>query len=59
MLGIDNPGIYLGYLFAILGLLACVLYGIINWNKGAESDSSEIQQDLDWEEKDNQMKSEF
>lgn len=59
MFGIDDPGIYLGYLFAILGTLACVIYGIINWNKGVENDSAEIQQDLDWEESDDKMKSEF
>ena len=59
MLGIEDPGIYLGYLFTILGLIACVVYGIINWNKGMEDDVSEIQKDLDWKEKDEQMKSEI
>uniref|UniRef100_UPI0032169669 symporter small accessory protein n=1 Tax=uncultured Draconibacterium sp. TaxID=1573823 RepID=UPI0032169669 len=54
MLGIDDPGIYLGYLLAILGLLACVVYGMINWNKGRETDIDEIQKDLDWESKEEQ-----
>lgn len=59
MLGIDDPGIYLGYLFAILGLIACVVYGILNWNKGMETSSDEIQKDLDWEQKDEKLKEEI
>jgi hypothetical protein len=59
MLGINDPGIYLGYLLAILGLIACVVYGLINWNKGRETDIEEIQKDLDWENKDEQAKTEI
>lgn len=59
MLGIDDPGIYMGYILAILGLIACVVYGIINWNKGMETDIEEIEKDLEWEEKDEQSKSEL
>lgn len=59
MLGIEDPGIYLGYLFAILGLIACVVYGALNWNKGRETDIEEIQKDLDWESKDEQTKTEI
>lgn len=57
MLGIDDPGIYMGYIFAILGLIACVIYGIMNWNKGKETDIEEIEKDLEWENKDEQSKS--
>jgi hypothetical protein len=59
MLGIDDPGIYMGYIFAILGLIACIVYGVMNWNKGMETDIEEIEKDLDWEEKDEQTKREL
>lgn len=59
MLGIDDPGIYMGYILASLGLIACVVYGILNWNKGMETDIEEIEKDLEWEEKDEQTKSEL
>lgn len=59
MLGIDDPGIYMGYIFAILGLIACVVYGIMNWNKGKETDIEEIQKDLEWESKDEQTKTDI
>jgi hypothetical protein len=56
MLGINDPGIILGYLFSVLGLVACVWYGLRNWNKGMETSTDEIQKDLDWEEKDETLK---
>ena len=59
MMGIDDPGVYLGYFLTILGLIACVVYGIIYWNKGSEQDISEIQKDIEWEEKDEQINSEI
>ena len=59
MLGIDDPGIYMGYILAIISLIACIIYGLMNWNKGLETDIDEIQKDLDWEDKDEQTKSEI
>lgn len=59
MLGIEDPGIYMGYIFAIFGLIACVVYGIMNWNKGKETDIEEIEKDLEWESKDEQSKTEI
>ncbi len=58
MFGIDDPAIYLGYLMAILSLIACIVYGIINWNKGMEDDLTEIEKDLKWEDSDEQLKNE-
>ncbi len=56
MLGIHDPSIYLGYLVAGLSLLACIFYGIKNWNKGQEPDVSELQKDAAWESKDDELK---
>ncbi|MCK3684109.1 symporter small accessory protein [Maribellus sp. YY47] len=58
MLGIHDPGIILGYLFSILGLVACVVYGLLFWNKGVAT-SEEIQEDLEWENKDHQLTEEI
>ena len=58
MLGINDPAIYLGYLMAILSLIACIVYGVINWNKGMEDDLTEIEKDLAWEDKEEQLKNE-
>jgi len=57
MMGIEDPGIYLGYIFAILSLILCVVFGIINWNKGKETDIKKIEKDKEWEDKDDEIKS--
>jgi len=38
MLGISDPYIVLAYLSSIILSAACVIYGLINWNKGGEAD---------------------
>lgn len=50
MFGIDDPSIYLGYLLAIMSLLACVIYGIVNWNKGSDPEPTDLQKDAEWAE---------
>ncbi len=59
MFGINDPAIYLGYLMAILSLIACIVYGVINWNKGMEDNLEEIEKDLGWEDKDEQIQNEI
>ncbi len=49
MLGINDPWILLAYLLSALSALACIAYGIMNWNKGAENESSEIDEEVSWE----------
>jgi hypothetical protein len=36
VLGIPDPQIWIGYGLAIGLALACIAYGLLNWNKGAE-----------------------
>lgn len=36
MLGIDDPWILGGYIFTIGITIICILYGLLNWNKGGE-----------------------
>lgn len=38
VLGIADPWIWGGYLLCILATLLCVVYGILNWNKGGEDE---------------------
>ena len=37
VLGIEDPGIWSAYLLCILSALFCIIYGLINWNKGDEA----------------------
>ncbi|MDD4101871.1 MAG: hypothetical protein PHU80_04475 [Kiritimatiellae bacterium] len=36
MVGINDPWVALAYLLSFVGSVACVMYGVINWNKGDE-----------------------
>lgn len=37
MLGLGDIWVFLAYTLNILVVLVCVIYGIINWNKGGEN----------------------
>ena len=36
MLGIDDPQIWLAYIFCVLSALGCMVYGALNWKGGDE-----------------------
>jgi hypothetical protein len=45
MFGIEDKGVLLAYLLCIASTVLCVVYGIINWNKGGEDVKPE---DVEW-----------
>ncbi|MFH0739005.1 MAG: symporter small accessory protein [Candidatus Omnitrophota bacterium] len=45
VLGIEDPGVWLAYFLCILSAIFCVIYGILQWNKGDEPIRSE---DVKW-----------
>ena len=50
MFGLNDPWILLAYLLCIASTIACIVYGIINWNKGAGNETNEISEEAEWEE---------
>ncbi|MHB8164043.1 MAG: symporter small accessory protein [Methanoregula sp.] len=40
LLGIPDPQIWIGYGLAIGLALACIVYGLLNWNKEGSEDGS-------------------
>ncbi len=56
MLGITDVGIWTAYILCILSAILCVVYGIVNWNKGNEDESGEIEEELKWEEIEHKIK---
>ncbi|MDP3395415.1 MAG: hypothetical protein Q8S57_01925 [Methanoregula sp.] len=40
LFGIPDPQILIGYGLAIVLALACIVYGLLNWNKGGSNDGS-------------------
>ncbi|HPF98933.1 MAG TPA: hypothetical protein PLE77_02620 [Kiritimatiellia bacterium] len=45
LFGIQDPWVWSAYLLCILSTLLCVVYGLINWNKGDEAVKPE---DVQW-----------
>lgn len=37
MLGIPDTGVLLAYVLSVLSAVLCIGYGIMNWNKDADS----------------------
>ena len=37
MLGIEDKGVLAAYLLCIASAIICVVYGLINWNRGDDS----------------------
>ncbi|NJD04432.1 MAG: hypothetical protein FIA99_17985 [Ruminiclostridium sp.] len=52
MLGIPDASIWLAYILCILSAGACIVYGLINWNKGSENEQIHIQEEVKWEDAD-------
>lgn len=49
MLGIESPGVYWAYIGSAVSAIACIVYGLVNWNKGA-IDEAEEKKSMEWKE---------
>jgi len=54
VLGLGDVSIFLAYILCIASALACIIYGIFNWNKGAEKED-EVKKDVEWEKEDEEI----
>ena len=52
MLGFTDGWIALAYILCVLSTLLCVVYGIVNWNRGAKEETVQVSEEMDWEKKD-------
>ena len=55
VLGINDPWIWGAYIGCILATLLCVVYGILNWNKGGEDEEVQVKEEVDWHKKEKKM----
>lgn len=56
MFGLGDFGISLVYVLCILSAVLCICYGIINWNKGAET---EEKVDMEWKKDEAKLEDEI
>jgi hypothetical protein len=55
MLGIPDISIWGAYLLCVLSAVACVVYGLVNWNRGGENESRQIDEESRWQEQEKQV----
>ena len=48
MFGLEDKAIAAAYSLSIFCTIGCVLYGIFNWNRGAEKESQQIDEEAKW-----------
>ena len=58
VLGIDDPWVWGAYILTILSMLLCVVYGALNWNKGAEDEEEQIKEEMEWHKQEKTMEKE-
>lgn len=56
MFGLEDKYVSLAYLLCILSTVLCVVYGLVNWNRGDDSVKPE---DLTWEAKEKKAEEEL
>ena len=55
MLGLEGSGVYIAYILSVLSSLLCIIYGIMNWNKGGIREDTEIKETMEWEKKETKI----
>ncbi|AAB86323.1 MULTISPECIES: symporter small accessory protein [Methanothermobacter] len=55
VLGIPDPWVWGAYILCILITVFCVIYGLVNWNRGGEDEEEQIMEELRWEEEEKRM----
>ena len=55
VLGIPDFWIWSAFLLCIASALACVIYGLVNWNKGSNIEKNQIDEEVRWEEKEKEV----
>jgi hypothetical protein len=55
VLGIPDFWIWSAFLLCIACTLLCVIYGAINWNRGGNDESKQIEEEKQWDEKEKEV----
>ncbi len=53
MLGMGDFAIFAAYALCVLSAIACMVYGVVAWNKGADKDEPEVVNE--WQKTENDM----
>lgn len=59
MLGFKDFWIFLVYILCIASTLLCVVYGVLNWNKGKQEEDDQIKEETEWEKGEEELQKEL
>ncbi len=59
MLGFDDFSVFLAWFLMVLSTLGCLVYGIINWNKGEEVSELEAKEEQQWDAEEEHIQKEL
>lgn len=59
MLGFDDVYVFLAWLLMILSSIGCVVYGVMNWNKGGEVSELEAKEEAAWDDEEQHIEDEL
>lgn len=48
MLGLKDFWVSLGFILMVISAILCLVYGVINWNKGGEVKGFEKKEEAQW-----------
>lgn len=54
MLGLEGIAVPLGFILTILSAILCIIYGLLNWNKGYVTEE-ELAQEKVWKEEEEKV----
>lgn len=55
LLGIPDFWIWLVYILCIFSSALCVVYGLLNWNKGKDAENGSSAENQDWAKKEKEI----
>lgn len=56
MLGLEGIAVPLGFILTVLSAILCIVYGLMNWNKGYVTEE-ELRQEETWKETNKEVQS--
>lgn len=59
MWGIEDKWVLAAYLLCIGSAALCVIYGLVNWNRGAEEPELPVTEEAHWAEEEKKLEEEL
>lgn len=59
MFGLGDFWVSFAFSLCILSVIACVVYGVLNWNKGSDDETQQINEELAWQTEDGKIEENF